>query len=426
MNRQLVSTVLLLAIFLIGIQTCFGQQQLEQVGCQSEWQPAKVALVHTPGEELFYGVIHPEAALFERAFSASAARREHLDYVEDLKRRSVDVVQLKDAVLHGTVDNDGIVIEGPKLAGLQKFAFQFVEIDSSQLVSKELRDQSREQYFSETFCKLHPEELWKTIVLNPKVTLRSTGELNTGLVASYEVRPVMNLYFMRDQIITTAKGVVVGRMNSEQRRIETDIVKFALKNLEIKPIAEVENPGRLEGGDFLPAGERVFIGQGLRTNAAAIGQLLEADAFGTDEVVVVKDPWKQQEQMHVDTYFNIISSSHAVLAENRLTGQTQAPQVDVYAKGDDGYSLRESGTDFQNYLERNGWTVIEVSQADQLNYGCNFLTVRENEVFLVDGVSKELVSNFEAANVKVNLVDFANLTGGYGACHCTVQVLKRE
>jgi arginine deiminase len=43
----------------------------------AEWQQAWVALVHTPADELFYGVLHPDAALFERAFSLTGARDEH-------------------------------------------------------------------------------------------------------------------------------------------------------------------------------------------------------------------------------------------------------------------------------------------------------------------------------------------------------------
>lgn len=74
------------------------------------------------------------------------------------------------------------------------------------------------------------------------------------------------MYFMRDQVITTPKGIVVGKMNSYQRRVETDIVRFALQKLNIKPILEIQGDGRLEGGDYIPAGEYVLIGQGLRTN----------------------------------------------------------------------------------------------------------------------------------------------------------------
>ena len=44
---------------------------------QSEWDYAKAILMHTPGEELFDGVIHPYAGLFEYYFDVDKAAEEH-------------------------------------------------------------------------------------------------------------------------------------------------------------------------------------------------------------------------------------------------------------------------------------------------------------------------------------------------------------
>ena len=43
----------------------------------SEWDYAKAILMHTPGEELFDGVIHPYAGLFEYYFDVDKAAEEH-------------------------------------------------------------------------------------------------------------------------------------------------------------------------------------------------------------------------------------------------------------------------------------------------------------------------------------------------------------
>ncbi|TWT31336.1 Arginine deiminase [Thalassoglobus neptunius] len=428
MNRSLLCRlVLVVFIALVGVPyRLAAQSDSFNAGSNAEWDRAEWALVHTPGEELFYGVLHPEAALFERPFSSTLASQEHERFVRQLREQGISVVQLREAVLAGTVDQNGREIPGPALDELRRFAFRFVTLESEPPVSESQQDELEKSYFAESFQHLHPDELWSTIVLNPKITLRSTGDLNTGVVADYAVRPVMNLYFMRDQVITTRRGVVVGKMNSEQRHIETDIVRFALGRMGIKPIGVIEEPGRLEGGDFLPAGDRVFIGEGLRTNAAAILQLLVADAFGTDEVVVVKDPWQQQEQMHLDTYFNLVADDLALLAENRLGESKHVPTVDVFKKDGDGYELQSSGMKFPDYLKSIGIRVIPVKQQDQLNYGCNVLTLKSNEIFVVDGVSDEFLAKLRDADVTVNVVDFSNLTGGYGACHCTVQVLSRK
>lgn len=51
------------------------------VGSRAEWLDAKTLLMHTPGQELFLGVVHPAAALFEKPFSIDRAAAEHRNYI---------------------------------------------------------------------------------------------------------------------------------------------------------------------------------------------------------------------------------------------------------------------------------------------------------------------------------------------------------
>jgi arginine deiminase len=237
---------------------------------------------------------------------------------------------------------------------------------------------------------------------------------------------------MRDQTITTSKGMILARMNSEQRAPETEVVKLALSNLGIKPILEIRDPGRLEGGDYLPAGDTAFIGQGLRTNAAAILQLLDASAFGSRRVVVVKDAWKNQQQMHLDTYFNVADSNLAVLVQSRLDASRQKKggekrtRCDVYELREGKYEKVQSDLDFVDYLEKDlGIQVIPVPDEDQKRYGTNFLTIAPRTIMAVGGQSPTYVKRLEDAGVKVTWVEFPHLTGGYGAAHCLTQVFLR-
>jgi arginine deiminase len=226
-------------------------------------------------------------------------------------------------------------------------------------------------------------------------------------------------------------------MNSEQRAVETRIMGFVLRKLGIEPLYEVTGEGRLEGGDFLPAGDTAFIGQGLRTNAEGVRQLLEHNVFGVPRVVVVKEPWHSQDQMHLDTYFNILSPNRAVLVAERMdqrdaTGQVVRParpdrrcKVDVYELRDGKYERTQQDGDFQAFLEEEmGFELVPVSNEDQLDYGINFLCVGPNRILGIDGVS----STYKAAlkGVRATWMDFSNLTGGYGAAHCCTQVLRRR
>jgi arginine deiminase len=318
---------------------------------------------------------------------------------------------------------------------LRGLAAGSITVDASALPA----DQQAEQGASlaKTLEALHPRELVSIILNCPTVRLRPSLVPNTRYAASYELNPVMNLYFCRDQQITTAKGVVIGRMNSEQRALETQIMRFVLRKLGIEPIYEVTGQGRLEGGDFLPAGDTAFIGQGLRTNAEGVRQLLEHRVFGVPRVVVVRDPWQTQDQMHLDTYFNILGPTRAVLVADRMDVRDAAGKVVKPARPDrrcavDIYELREGAyqpagrdQDFQAFLEQEmGFRLTPVSNEDQLDYAINFLCLGPNRILGIDGVSAEYKSALKG--VRATWMDFANLTGGYGAAHCCTQVLHRQ
>jgi arginine deiminase len=335
------------------------------------------------------------------------------------------------------VNEKGDSVTGEALSRLHRLALDSLRYDTNALTGKEAALQNK--YKEEVITSLHPVELVKIILQQPLVKLESTPGHNTGFTATYQTDPLMNLYFMRDQVITTAKGLVIGHFNAVQRETETKIARFAYEKLGIKPVFEVYGSARLEGGDFIPAGDVAFIGQGLRTNEEAIKQLLDAQVFGTKRVVVVKDSWKNQDQMHLDTYFNIIDKNLAVLVEERMNivdengklKKSAEPgkkaSVDVYELTPEGYRKQISNADFQTFLEKQlGFRLVPVSNADQLKYGINFLSVGKRKILAIDGVSQEYKARLAREGVEATWMDFSNLTGGYGAAHCTTQVIHRE
>ena len=405
--------------------------QETKIGQKAEWEHPKRILMHTPGDEIFMGVIHPKAGLFEKAFSLKIANTEHLKYIERLREHGAEIYRVVDILLEGTIDEQGQTTPSPELDALRKFAGDSLTFDSSAL-QEPLKSQQKE-YKQKVLSQLTPFELVKIILQRPTVHLHQTDK-NTGLSATYETGPVMNLYFLRDQMITTAKGIVISKMNSVERAPETKIIKFVLNKMGITPLYEVQGTGRLEGGDYYSAGEVAFIGQGLRTNAEGVKQLLEHQVFGTPFVAVVKDNWKNQEEMHLDTYFNIIRSDLAVMVDLRMSVPGSKPEikgisskVDVYKLEKDGYKKIINDMNFQEYLEKNlGYTVIPVSRKDQNLYGVNFLTIAPGKILAIDGVSKAYKETLKENGVNAVWMDFSELTKGYGAAHCTTQVLLRE
>ena len=78
--------------------------------------------------------------------------------------------------------------------------------------------------------EMSTEQLIETIMIRPTVTLIPTNQ-HTGLTSEYSFKPLSNLIYMRDQQITTVKGIVLGCLKTPQRRLETAVMHFAFSKL---------------------------------------------------------------------------------------------------------------------------------------------------------------------------------------------------
>lgn len=391
----------------------------------AEYDRAATIVMHEPNEELFVGTMHPAAVLFMDYFNADKAAEEHEAYQDILRKTGANVVTVRDLLLKGCVDEEGNAVEGAELDALREFASHYLTYTCSEGVDPA----EQETYRQEMLAKFQPGDLVDIILLQPEIILRKT-DINTSFEASYQLHPVMNLFFMRDQAITTSKGVVIGKMNSSQRRTESDIAEFCYRKLGERPIYRIEGEDAfLEGGDYLPFGTLSFIGCGLRTTQAAIDQLLEHDLIGKDTLVVVRDQWKSQDQMHLDTYFNIIDRDLVTMCANRVEAQPDDIDfltADIYAKNTEGsFEKVASGVPFTEFLTKRGIDIIPIEKADELNYANNFLTVGARKIVMVAGQSLELQTQLREHGVDVTWAYLDNLTHGYGAAHCMTQVVRR-
>lgn len=409
--------------------------QINQVGAACEWGRATDILVHTPHQEILMGILHAEAALYENPFSLHELILEHQNYMSELAARGINVYQLTDLLLNNTMDAYGRPKEGTVLNDLVDLASKLVDYDLSAIEGDIEREQNR--YKRQMVETLHPRDLVNMIFWNPTIHLKPSHFRNSSYEAKYELKPLMNIHYMRDQQITTKKGIVIGKLNSPQREKETMVTKFAIQKLGIEPLYEVKGDGRLEGGDFFPMGEFCLIQQGMRTNFEGIRQLMENDVFGFNEVVVVKDEFQNQEQMHLDTWFNVISDNLAVIDEfrtipfNRLeSGVVDGGEalVDIYRRRDDGtyHKLRENIPFVRYITEEKGFELIVLTHQEQKRYGCNFLTLNQSMVIGVRNVSLRYPKIFSDRKIHYSLLKLENLINGYGGPRCSTQVLRRE
>lgn len=404
------------AIFALCSMGVQAQEPAEMVYPQAEWLKAGDILMHTPGQELFNGVIHPSAGLFEDYFDVDKAAEEHRGYIGMFEKNGVRV--------HTVI---GILNE-VGLDSLRVLAEKVLTYDISSIPGEDA--EKTEAYRQEVLQKMSRSDLIRCILLQPTVKLSKTDS-NTGYEAQYIQNPLMNLYFTRDQSITTPRGHIICNMNSKQRAPETEIINLCYEHLGLKPIMRVTGEGRLEGGDYIPAGNISLIGCGMRTNDEGIRQMMEADAFGHDTIVVVRDHKLWQKQMHLDTHFNIIDKDLCTMVSSRLNAQPGSPEYntcDIWARkpGTKEYALWKQDQPFVEYMHGRGFQIIPIDYDDEMHYANNFLTIAPRHIMAVGGQSEELQQRLSDAGVNVEWIPLDNLIGGYGAAHCMTQVLQRE
>ena len=211
-------------------------------GQTCEYRKARLILTHDPGEELFLGALHPAAALFREHIDIPELIAEHATYRKVLEEAGARVLTVRQILLDGT-GADGKPADRTKLENLRRFAAGFLTFDTQNL-SPETAEQQKE-YRQSILAKTSPRDLVRIILRQPIIRLSET-QINTGLKAEYSENPVMNLFYTRDQLITTAKGIVIGRMNSPQREKGCDILQFCLEKIGMKPLHRIEGRELIE------------------------------------------------------------------------------------------------------------------------------------------------------------------------------------
>jgi len=442
----------------------YGKMKTEEikVGVKAEWDKANTILVQQPDEELYYGSLYPEGALNQGPFNRRKAVKEHRLFADTLQKNGARVLSLSDILLDGAYDSESEEpVEGDALEGLRELARKSLDYKFNNLnMADNVEILKTYEY---VICTTDPRDLLSLILTRPSFAIGYCNEGNSRFRHTATVNPLYAQIFLRDSMITTDKGIVMGNMNSSQRRREIEIAEFSLGKLGIKPLYEVKNPGKLEGGDYLPAGDLAFIGQGKRTNAEGIRQLLENMVFGFPMIAVVKDPTPSQDEMHLDTYFNLYDERQALVLNERIDPKLafhgKIPKVDVYELSNGRYILTEKDIDFPDFLKNIHFKTTPVDKDIQLHYGLNFLCVAPSNIVGVDIEAKaRMAEHFKALkdelgsikgayydrelllrlgrsygsllqyNSKIQGIDllaFNHLNMAYGGPHCLTQVISR-
>ncbi|MCF2164974.1 MULTISPECIES: arginine deiminase family protein [Halobacterium] len=470
-----------------------------KVQATAEWDPLQAVRMHLPGAETFVGIMDPEPNLFLNDFSLVDAQQEHLSLSQDLEAAlpaSNPIHYLHDDLANGN--------------GMNALLSSRVNFDLSELGADE--QVNRRDKMWARLHELSPHTQIQAVLGNAEV-IRHHSHSDEEVPGSNPDRwdttsvqleqPLTNMYFQRDQQFVTQNGVVLCSMKEDTRKPEVDIARASWEALDgdefdvdiVADMSQVREhdvtehvPERddiqetevlVEGGDFYPAGEFSLLGVSAkipegeaypkhdiaaddteyvhRSTYAAGHRLLMDDAFGSEEVGLVRAPFEaaqahkdddngevEMDIMHLDTWFNFVDDD-LVVAHKELVENTT---LDVYARthgGEKPYTLERPDVNFGEYLREKGFEIVDVydyvdpSHPDTdmaLKAITNFLTVGPRKILPVrfsdddDGVMKQFIDGLQEDYDVTVIPDgegrkIINLRAGYGAIHCMTTPLRR-
>lgn len=373
------------------------------------------------------GGLHPRASLYEKPVNLEAAKQAHAEFRRIMRGNGVRVLTVREILAYGTEEHVGARVE------LEEFAMMALTYRLASGISESDLEADDAYYLSDAYKRTVLEhmsvpQLIDTILINPTVFVAPSYR-DTGLTATYSFEPLSNLVYTRDQQITTAKGIVMGRLRSPQRNLEVSLMKFCLEKLGLHVLGNIEEPGFLEGGDFFPVSpDLAMLGIGLRSNMDACHQLMDKDLLGTRRFAVVRDDFEQhQDRMHLDCVFSVLSDNCCIMLSEMMGEDAPTRRlVDEYEKGPDGkYLLTRSGMEFSTYMKSNGFHIIPIDPKHQLEYGCNVLNLGDQRIISVHPETARQIVRDPCFTGDVQCIDYSPITSMYGAVHCSSQVVKR-
>ena len=409
----------------------------------NENSPAKHILIHLPEKEIFISTLHPAASLYEDVTDYNKVKECFDNLKKILKEKNIELITVRSALkLNKTA--------------LKRLAFKSLKYEISDDInfnknSKEYKiflNYTKDDYKQEIINKLSEDQLVDVVLNNPKYILAPTN-LNTSIEPKLiSFNPVGNLIFCRDQQITTKKGVVIGRTRSSQRAGEHIIMKQVFENLNSNILGilskEYDENAFLEGGDFFVVkNDFSLLGVGLRTSMKGAAYLMEKDFLGTRYMAIIYDDEDMdQQRMHLDTYFNILSDDFAIVLDfnevqkyypNKKIGR-KVYLFDNEAKSSilsnnknipkeiGKYKLINVYNEFYAFLEEKlKYKLIKVTHQQQIDYMINFLNIGNNEII---SVNKDLKLLEQKTIINIIYLEFNPILNMYGAMHCITQVSR--